>query len=89
MPRTVWGTAVVAPTSPDLHASLPRDDELRDDGWLQGWERDLMDHQQDTALAASMDGLEVQASKQAAGGKKGKKGKKITLMSTASGRRGA
>ena len=46
MHRTVWGTAAIAPTSPEIHATLPKDDELRpdrDDGWLQGWERDLLD----------------------------------------------
>jgi len=99
--RTVWGTAAVAPASPDLHTALPTDNEWsqRDDGWLQGWERDIMDG---SALAAEVQGMgsgdqdvpAAQSSKAAAngggggGGKKGKKGKKITLMSTTA-RRGA
>jgi hypothetical protein len=88
MPRTVWGTTIVA--APEDHAVLPTDDQFRqaEDGWLQGWERDLMDQDEQQALAASMDGLEVHASKPA-GGKKGKKNKKITLMSTGGARRGA
>ncbi|KAK4609124.1 hypothetical protein CLAFUW4_14365 [Fulvia fulva] len=95
MPRTVWGTSAVAPGSPDMHATLPNDSAFRhgeDDGWLQDWERDLLDQQQQQqVLAESMDGLNIQASKPSGGGKKGKKNKKkITLMSTANGaRRGA
>lgn len=96
MHRTVWGTAVVAPSSPDVHATLPRDEEVHppeDDGWLQGWERDLLDQR----LAADISGLEVStevskanaATNPSGGGKKGKKGKKIMLMSTATARRGA
>lgn len=95
MHRTVWGTAVVAPASPDMHASLPRDDQLRsenDDGWLQGWERDLLSHQ-DEQFAADFGGVSIEADAPAktsgGGGKKGKKNKKITLMSTATSRRGA
>ncbi|KAK4980948.1 hypothetical protein LTR28_011347 [Elasticomyces elasticus] len=33
--RTVWGTAAVPLSSPELRA-LPRKDEINDDGWLQG-----------------------------------------------------
>jgi hypothetical protein len=96
MQRTVWGTAAIAPASPEVHATLPKDVELRhdaDDGWLQGWERDLLD--QRDHLAAEFGGVSLDGgggSKAAAGsggGKKGKKGKKITLMSTATSRRGA
>ncbi|KAK5164370.1 uncharacterized protein LTR77_010066 [Saxophila tyrrhenica] len=92
--RTVWGTAAVTPASPDLNATLPRDDELRpdqDDGWLQDWERDLLD--QRDQLADDVGGVSLETETQArapvGGGKKGKKGKKITLMSTATSRRGA
>ena len=92
MHRTVWGTTAVVPTSPDLQATLPKDDTFRsqeDDGWLQGWEKDLLDLQQDQ-LAAEVEGLNIQAKPSGGqGGKKGKKGKKITLMSTATARRGA
>ncbi|KAI5357651.1 putative RING-finger protein Mag2/Rnf10 [Septoria linicola] len=88
MSRTVWGTAAL-PATGDL-AGLPTDNQFsqQEDGWLQGWERDLLDHDAQQALAASMDGLEVQA-KPATGGKKGKKKNKITLMSTGGARRGA
>ena len=92
--RTVWGTAAVTPSSPEVHATLPKDDEVRhdaDDGWLQGWEKDLLD--QRDHLATEVGGVSLDAigpAKAAAGGgKKGKKGKKITLMSTATARRGA
>lgn len=99
--RTVWGTTAITPASPDLHASLPRDDEFRhgpDDGWLQGWEKDLLDHKQDQLVGdfggVSLEEEGVAKSSSAStggggGGKKGKKGKKITLMSTATSRRGA
>lgn len=93
MPRTVWGTTAIATGSPELRTALPRD-EHADDGWLQDWERDLLD--QGAALASQMDGGVSLASSSAqsasgagGGGKKGKKGKKITLMSTGGARRGA
>ncbi|PPJ50585.1 hypothetical protein CBER1_06282 [Cercospora berteroae] len=87
MPRTVWGTAAL-PASGDA-SNLPTDNQFsqQEDGWLQGWERDLLDHDAQQALAASMDGLNVQV--KPAGGKKGKKKNKITLMSTGGARRGA
>jgi len=97
MHRTVWGTTAIAPTSPDLHAALPTDNQFSqaEDGWLQGWERDLLDHH-DAQLVAEVEGMSVAESsaqaqtqgKQSGGGKKGKKNKKITLMSTTA-RRGA
>lgn len=87
--RTVWGTAAIPGSSPETHAKI-MDGE---DGWLQGWENDLLDQRQDAALAASLEeaGLQEAPSKPIAGGggKKGKKGKKITLMSTGGARRGA
>ncbi|KAK0838741.1 hypothetical protein LTS02_017678, partial [Friedmanniomyces endolithicus] len=105
--RTVWGTTAVsaatAASDSEALALLPTDNEFRqrDDGWLQGWERDLLDE----GLAASMGGVSLAGSSSDAhmqvggsgsggpgpaggGGKKGKKGKKITLMSTTA-RRGA
>lgn len=86
--RTVWGTNAIAPQSPTLAALDPN--PARDDGWLQGWERDLLDEDVAAELAGvSLDENPVAASSTAAGGKKGKKkGKKITLMST-NARRGA
>lgn len=92
--RTVWGTTAVVPASPDMLAALPTDAQFsqQDDGWLQGWEKDLLD-QQDQQFAAELEGMSVaesssQAKPTAGGAKKGKKGKKITLMSTTA-RRGA
>ncbi|TKA64031.1 hypothetical protein B0A55_10126 [Friedmanniomyces simplex] len=91
--RTVWGTAAIAAASePDVLAALPSDNEFRqrDDGWLQGWERDLLDE----GLAARVGsgggtgGSGSGSGGAGGGGKKGKKGKKITLMSTTA-RRGA
>jgi hypothetical protein len=86
--RTVWGTQVVAPSSPDMHAMLPSDADMqRDDGWLQDWERDLMDGMR--MLETEQKAGESSKASSGGGGKKGKKGKKITLMSTATARRGA
>jgi len=96
--RTVWGTTAVAPTSPDLPP-----EPVADDGWLQGWETDILEqhhqhqHQHQRvqaargggggdlvgAAAAAVEGISL------GGGRKGRKGKKITLMSTATARRGA
>ncbi|WPH01824.1 putative ring finger protein p8b7.23 [Acrodontium crateriforme] len=93
--RTVWGTAAVTPASPDLYAQLPPDDSFReDDGWLQGWEKDLLD-QRDQELLENIESLSLDKAAAVpksggvgAGKKGGKKGKKITLMST-NARRGA
>ena len=95
MQRTVWGTAAIVPTSPEIHAALPKDDDFRheaDDGWLQGWEKDLLDQKDHLATQVSginLDSSDAKSSGATGGGKKGKKGKKITLMSTATSRRGA
>ncbi|RMZ75417.1 hypothetical protein DV738_g5498, partial [Chaetothyriales sp. CBS 135597] len=89
-PRTVWGTAAVAPLSPQLMGA-PEANQPVDDGWLQGWEKDLLDDIDAVAMIeASL--TEPGSSKATTlpagqGGKKGKK-KKITLMST-NARRGA
>ena len=65
----------------------PLEHDTHDDGWLQGWEKDLL-HEEDAMLAqAQMMSLEDSEPKKQAGGKK-KKAKKITLMST-NVRRGA
>ncbi|KAJ4346114.1 hypothetical protein N0V95_005667 [Ascochyta clinopodiicola] len=85
-PRTVWGTTAVSGTSPVL-APLEHDG---DDGWLQGWEKDLLQEEEMIAQAQAMsleeEGESSTAKKPAAA--KGKKKKKITLMST-NVRRGA
>lgn len=91
--RTVWGTSAVPASemSPTLQA---QSGGPMDDGWLQGWEKELLAEEDIVAQvqAASLEG--VAGSSKAAGtssgggpGKK-KKGKKITLMST-NARRGA
>lgn len=89
-PRTVWGTAVIAPSSPVLRAPI---DPQMDDGWLQGWEKDSL-HEDDVLAQVQAISLGESSSAGAAspvsgpsGGKK-KKNKKITLMST-NARRGA
>ncbi|KAF2438830.1 hypothetical protein P171DRAFT_157130 [Karstenula rhodostoma CBS 690.94] len=84
--RTVWGTAIVAATSPIM---APVEHDVRDDGWLQDWEKDLL-HEEDAMVAqAQVMSLEdSEAPKKQAGGGKKKKAKKITLMST-NARRGA
>ncbi|KAF2230321.1 hypothetical protein EV356DRAFT_492152 [Viridothelium virens] len=79
-PRTVWGTAAITPVSPELVAQ-PRQPDTVDDGWLQGWERDLL-HEED--LVAQVQAASLSTGK--GGGKKKKN--KITLMSTTA-RRGA
>lgn len=90
--RTVWGTTAIAPTSPPLVAA-PEPGPPADDGWLQGWEKDLLDESDAVAMVeASLEGSGVGNSRPSGssaplGGKKGKK-KKITLMST-NARRGA
>lgn len=80
VPRTVWGTTLVTPSSPDLHSQL---DNNVDDGWLQTWEQEL---QAENALVAHVQATSLNAEGSSSvtpppQGKK-KKGKKITLMST-------
>ena len=82
--RTVWGTAAIAPSSPQLIAA-PEPVQPVDDGWLQGWEKDLLDESDAVAMVeASVNGESSSRSAPGSGhggGKKSKK-KKITLMST-------
>ena len=85
--RTVWGTAAIAPVSPVLQ-SVPVQQSHEDDGWLQGWEKDLLQEDELLAEAQALSLGESSKSGAAAGGSKKKKGKKITLMST-NVRRGA
>lgn len=86
--RTVWGTTAIPLSSPELHALQHGN---MDDGWLDGWERELT---QDDELIAQVqaaslgEGSSSSASKATGAGKGKKKGKKITLMSTTA-RRGA
>ena len=81
--RTVWGTTAVAPSSPPLFAEQER--EPVDDGWLQGWENELL---QEDDLVAQAQALSLEESSKAGaaagnGGGGKKKKQKITLMNTA------
>jgi hypothetical protein len=94
--RTVWGTAAVQADTD--YGNLPPDSEFGvSDGWLQGWEKDMM--REEDELVAQAAQLSMQndgdvlasangdmAGNAAGKGKKGKKGKKITLMSTSNRR---
>ncbi|PNS19599.1 hypothetical protein CAC42_7443 [Sphaceloma murrayae] len=92
--RTVWGTAAVPMSSPELRGQYADPREAVDDGWLQGWEKDLLKEEEELVARTTKQSLEdgmVEAEVATSGaksGKKGKKGKKITLMSTTA-RRGA
>ncbi|KAH8704220.1 putative RING finger domain protein [Talaromyces proteolyticus] len=68
--RTVWGTAAVNSNSP-VATQQPVND-----GWLRGWEDDLVEQQEAELIAQTMNDTPI-----ASGGRK-KKNKKITLMST-------
>ncbi|KAG0651921.1 putative RING finger [Hyphodiscus hymeniophilus] len=82
-PRTVWGTTLIAPASPDIHASEP---DHQDDGWLASWEQELLAENEALAQVQALS-LNGEANSEgikssAGGGGKKKKAKKITLMST-------
>jgi hypothetical protein len=85
-PRTVWGTTAITSTSPSLGPQ--QSDHDADDGWLQGWEKDLLQEDDVLAQVQAMSLGDEEAPKKGGGGGKKKKGKKITLMSTGV-RRGA
>ncbi|KAF2679414.1 hypothetical protein K458DRAFT_490527 [Lentithecium fluviatile CBS 122367] len=77
-PRTVWGTAAVAASgSPVI---TPQDYDLQDDGWLQGWEKDLLQEEDLIAQAQAVSLGESESSRKQVAGAKKKKAKKITLM---------
>ena len=86
--RTVWGTAAIAPVSPTPTPARPSYEPSENDGWLQDWEKDLL--QEDELLtqyqAHTIDGNGAKSA--ATPGNKKKKNKKITLMTT-NGRRAA
>lgn len=87
-PRTVWGTAVIPPSSPPITA-ITQETAVPDDGWLQGWEKDLLDNDDPVTMVESrVAGEGSSRSGAVASGKQKKKNKKITLMST-NARRGA
>ncbi len=82
---------MITPTTPELAPQQHIEHDGGDDGWLQGWERDLLAENELIAQvqAASLNG-EGSSSGAATpnSGNKKKKAKKITLMST-NGRRAA
>lgn len=82
-PRTVWGTTIIAPTSPDLVAQQQSHSE-QEDGWLQDWEKELLAENQLIAQvqAASLSGEGSSIVSVSQNNGKKKKAKKITLMST-------
>lgn len=80
--RTVWGTAAIPSSEPqDSQAGASQD------GWLQGWEDELLAQQESELIAQTAAAAEGNNASSSGGGKK-KKNKKITLMST-NVRRGA
>ena len=91
--KTVWGTTMIVPMSPDMPAVADEHEyehePLENDGWLQDWERDLL---QEDDLVAQVEASSLGPSSSHQGtpsaSNKKKKGKKITLMST-NVRRGA
>lgn len=85
-PRTVWGTTIVGPATPPLQVAQPQ--RPVDDGWLQDWERDLLDEVDAVALVEASTSAASSSKQLPVGGNKKNKKKKITLMST-NARRGA
>ena len=87
--KTVWGTRLIPPTSPAMPAVSNEHEPSENDGWLQNWEKDLL---QDEDLVAQIEATTLAEGScmqgPASGSGKKKKGKKITLMST-NARRGA
>ncbi|KAI5819030.1 hypothetical protein BZA77DRAFT_260101 [Pyronema omphalodes] len=78
--RTVWGTRAIATVDE------PPSGEANDSGWLEDWEKDLLDR--DIALMSQGSLAEDEGGRSMNKGQKKKKGKKVTLM-TNGGRRGA
>lgn len=87
--RTVWGTAAIVPVSPTLQPVPAEIDDSENDGWLQNWERDLLDEDElvDQVEAHSISGSSSKAA-MGSNAKRKKRNKKITLMTT-NARRGA
>ena len=87
--KTVWGTRLIPPTSPVMPAVSDEHEPSENDGWLQNWEKDLL---QEEDLVAQIEATTLAEGSYmqgpASGSGKKKKGKKITLMST-NARRGA
>ncbi|KAJ5653186.1 hypothetical protein N7490_000189 [Penicillium lividum] len=79
--RTVWGTAAIGSLLPGLEAQLG----TPSDGWLHGWEDELLAQQESEIMALTAPDALPPTSGPPNGGKKKKKNK-ITLMSTNSHR---
>lgn len=76
--RTVWGTAAVASLSPTSEAQRV----VPHDGWLQGWEDELLAQQESEIIAQTAPEGQSSGLSTATGNGKKKKKNKITLMST-------
>lgn len=92
-PRTVWGTAAIMPSSPLLSAQATEIVPSENDGWLQDWEKALLQEDEDL-LVQTLEASGIDAGRGAimtppsTGGGKRRKNKKIMLMTTTA-RRGA
>ncbi len=86
--KTVWGTRIAIPSSPPMLAVAQENEPSENDGWLQGWEQDILDEDLATQLKASTIEPGDSRSRPTDMQSKKKKGKKITLMTT-NARRGA
>ncbi|KAF7587958.1 hypothetical protein BBP40_006466 [Aspergillus hancockii] len=73
--RTVWGTAALPSLAQQANSQAGA---APSDGWLEGWEEDLLAHREHELLAQT---ATIGTNPSSTGGKK-KKNKKITLMST-------
>ena len=83
--RTVWGTTAVAPIeSPSIQPLLPPEPQ-QVDGWLQGWETEILREEE---LVAQIQNASLGNTQPTPSSGKKKKNKKITLMTT-NGRRAA
>ena len=88
-PRTVWGTTAIVPASPTLPVASHDNEPSENDGWLQDWERDILQEGDLVAQVNTFSMTEGDSQTGATGvGNRKKKGKKITLMTT-NARRGA
>jgi hypothetical protein len=80
--RTVWGTTAVGSHSPTLAAQIG----TPNDGWLHGWEDELLAQQESAIIAQTAAEAQPSGPSTSTSGGKKKKKSKITLMSTNSHR---
>lgn len=83
-PRTVWGTTAIVPSSPLLSPTSQDIQPADNDGWLQDWERDLLNEDESLLQfrASSVHRVDVVSAGAITPTGKKKKSKKITLMTT-------